>query len=171
MDPQRRGSRRQGVNLTKLFAKQYFGLNVGPFLAGAHSGSTEEQRTLSQSHGILVVEDDHAIRHLVRMVLQREGYRIEEASDGVEAVVKMGLVEYDVIILDLMMPNLDGFSFMTTMSEHDESRLKKIIITSAASPALINERMRGTPFDLLPKPFDIRDLISRVRACITAQAT
>jgi DNA-binding response OmpR family regulator len=105
------------------------------------------------------------------MVLQREGYRIEEASDGVEAVLKMGLVEYDVIILDLMMPNLDGFSFMTTMSEHDESRLKKVIITSAASPALINERMRGTPFDLLPKPFDIRDLISCVRACITAQAT
>ncbi|HEY8130531.1 MAG TPA: response regulator [Thermoanaerobaculia bacterium] len=126
---------------------------------------------MSQNHGILVVEDDSTIRRLVRMVLQREGYRIEEASDGVEAVLKMGLVEYDVIILDLMMPNLDGFSFMTTMSEHDESRLKKVIITSAASPALINERMRGTPFDLLPKPFDIRDLISCVRACITAQAT
>ena len=103
------------------------------------------------------------------MVLQREGYRIEEASDGVEAVLKLGLVDYDVIILDLMMPNLDGFSFMTTMSQHDESCLKRIIITSAASPALINERMRGTPFDLLPKPFDIGDLIARVRACITAQ--
>jgi len=125
---------------------------------------------LPQTRDVLVVEDDLAIRCLVRRVLQREGYRIEEASDGVEAVLKVGLVDYDVIILDLMMLNLDGFSLMTTLSQQDESRLKRIIITSAASPALINERMRGAPFDLLPKPFDIHHLIARVQACIRAQA-
>ena len=125
---------------------------------------------MPQTREILVVEDDFAIRRLVRKVLQREGYRIEEASDGAEAVLKLGLVDYDVIILDLMMPNLDGFSFMTTMSQHDESLLKKIIITSAASQAQISERMPGAPFDLIPKPFDIYHLIARVRACIMAQA-
>jgi two-component system response regulator ResD len=124
---------------------------------------------LSETHEILVVEDDLAIRRLVRMVLQREGYRVQEASDGVEAVMKLALADYDVIILDLMMPNLDGFAFMNTLSHHDAAGLKKIIITSAASPALISERMRETPFDLLRKPFDIHDLIARVRACITAQ--
>ena len=60
---------------------------------------------------ILVVEDDPAIRRLVKMVLQREGYNVETAADGAEAVLKLGLSEYDCIILDLMMPNLDGFSF------------------------------------------------------------
>ncbi|HEY3054479.1 MAG TPA: response regulator [Thermoanaerobaculia bacterium] len=118
--------------------------------------------------GVLVVEDDPAIRRLVKMVLEREGYRVEIAADGVEAVVKIGVCDYDVIILDLMMPNLDGFAFMNTMAEKDPERLKNVIVTSAASPAVIRERMRGVPFDVLPKPFDIRQLAERVRFCITS---
>ena len=124
---------------------------------------------MDDAREILVVEDDHAIRRLLKMVLQREGYRVQEASDGVEAVLKLGLVDYDVIILDLMMPNLDGFAFMTTLSDSDAAQMKRIIVTSAASPSLIQERMRGTPFDLLPKPFDIKDLVRRVRSCIAAR--
>jgi len=118
---------------------------------------------------ILIVEDDAAIRRLVRMVLERTGYKVDVAADGVEAVLKMGLVEFDVIILDLMMPNLDGFAFMNTLREHDPERLRRIIVTSAASPAIIRERLTGKPFDLLTKPFDINELSQRVRACIDAQ--
>ena len=110
-----------------------------------------------------------AIRRLVKMVLQRDGYRVELAGDGVEAVLKLGLVDYDVIILDLMMPNLDGFTFMSTIAENDPERMKKIIVTSAASPGVIAARMKGKPFDLLPKPFDIHELLTRVRACVEAQ--
>ncbi len=124
---------------------------------------------MSEPRDVLVVEDDFAIRRLVKMVLEREGYRVYVASDGIEAELKLGLTDYDVIVLDLMMPNLDGFAFMNTLAKHDPARLKKIIVTSAASLALIRERMDGTPFDLLPKPFDIHDLVARVRACITAQ--
>jgi CheY-like chemotaxis protein len=120
--------------------------------------------------GILVVEDDPAIRRLVKMVLVREGYPVDVASDGVEAVLKLGLTDYDVIILDLMMPNLDGFSFMSTLAEHDPDRLRNVIVTSAASPAVIRERMRGQPFDVLPKPFDIRKLSELVKACVEAQS-
>jgi DNA-binding response OmpR family regulator len=120
--------------------------------------------------GILVVEDDPAIRRLVKMVLERERYQVDVASDGVEAVLKLGLTDYDVIILDLMMPNLDGFSFMSTLAEHDPQRLRNVIVTSAASPAVIRERMRGQPFDVLPKPFDIRKLTDLVKACVEAQS-
>ena len=91
------------------------------------------------------------------------------AADGLEAVLKLGLMDYDVIVLDLMMPHLDGFTFLHTIAEHDPSRLEKVIVTSAASPAVIRERMRGIPFEVLPKPFDIRDLVCRVEACIQAQ--
>ncbi len=118
---------------------------------------------------VLVVEDDPAIRRLVKMVLEREGYVVDMASDGVEAVLKLGIVDYDAIVLDLMMPNLDGFTFMSTIAERDPQRLNRIIVTSAASPALINERMRGAPFCMLPKPFDIGQLALRVRECIDAQ--
>ncbi len=120
---------------------------------------------LLKSQEILVVEDDRTIRRLIRMVLEREGYQVHEAADGLEAVVKLGVAQYDVIVLDLMLPNLDGFAFMT----QNESHLKRIIVTSAASPSLIRERLRGTPFDMLPKPFDITDLVGRVRACIVSQ--
>jgi DNA-binding response OmpR family regulator len=114
---------------------------------------------------ILIVEDDASIRRLVRTVLLRKGYQVEIAADGLEAIAKLALANYDVIILDLMMPNLDGFSFMTAMARDTPERLKRVIITSAASPAVINERLKGIPFDLLPKPFDIHELLSRVQAC------
>ena len=118
---------------------------------------------------VLVVEDDPAIQRLVKKVLGRAGYQVETACDGIEAVLKLGVVDYDVIILDLMMPNLDGFSFVSTMAEQDPERLKRVIVTSAASPGVIKERMKGTPFLVLPKPFDIQELIVHVRACVRAQ--
>ncbi len=104
------------------------------------------------------------------MVLQRQGFHVDGAADGLEAVLKLGVMEYDVIVLDLMMPRLDGFTFLHTMAERDPSRLDRVIVTSAASPAVIRERMHGTPFEVLPKPFDIRDLLQRVEACILAQS-
>lgn len=123
----------------------------------------------NQEHGILIVEDDPAIRRLVMMVLQRLGYRTDAAADGLEAVLKLGVCDYDVIVLDLMMPNLDGFTFLSTFAENEPERLRKVIVTSAASPAVIRERMKGAPFAVLPKPFDIGELAERVRSCIEAQ--
>lgn len=125
----------------------------------------------NRKYGVLVVEDDPAIRRLVSMVLQRQGYQVEIAADGLEAVLKLGLSDYDVIVLDLMMPNLDGFTFLSTVAQNDPARLRKVIVTSAASPAVIKERMSVEPFQLLPKPFDIAELITQVRACIDAQAS
>jgi len=122
-----------------------------------------------RDYAVLVVEDDPAIRRLVKLVLRREGYQVEEAADGLEAVLKLGLSDYDVIILDLMMPLVDGFTFLRTFAEHDPGRLQKVIVTSAASPAVIRERMHGEPFGVLPKPFDLSTLLDRVRACIRAQ--
>ncbi|HEX2122429.1 MAG TPA: response regulator, partial [Thermoanaerobaculia bacterium] len=108
-----------------------------------------------EQHSVLIVEDDPAIRRLVAMVLQRHGYRVDMASDGLEAVLKLGIGEFDAIVLDLMMPNLDGFSFLNTFAANEPERLRKVIVTSAASPAVIRDRMQGKPFHLLPKPFDI----------------
>jgi DNA-binding response OmpR family regulator len=129
------------------------------------AGATVSDKPSSDC-SILIVEDDPSIRRLVRTVLLRQGYKIEIAADGLEALSKLGLADYDVIILDLMMPNLDGFSFMTAMARTTPERLKRVIITSAASPAIINEKLKGIEIDLLPKPFDIEELISRVGACV-----
>lgn len=124
---------------------------------------------VEQQYSVLVVEDDPAIRRLVTMVLQRHGYVVDSATDGLEAVLKLGLIEYDAIVLDLMMPQLDGFEFLRTFAENDPERLRTVIVTSAASPAVIRERMKGQPFRVLPKPFDISDLVAVVRGCINAR--
>lgn len=108
---------------------------------------------------VLVVDDDAAIRKLVASVLRRSGYLVNTAEDGVEAVLKMGLAEYDVIILDLMMPNLDGFELLRTMTRERPEIARRIIITSAASRQVVAERLRGVTFSLLPKPFELPELL------------
>ena len=102
------------------------------------------------------------------MVLAREGFHVDTASDGAEALRKVGLSPYDVIVLDLMMPNLDGFGFISRLAAESPERLRSIIVTSAAAPAVIRERMTGIPVDVLPKPFDIGHLAERVKACVPA---
>ena len=123
----------------------------------------------AREHCVLVVEDDPAIRRLVKMVLVRYGYRVDEAVDGLEAVLKLGLGEYDVIILDLMLPQLDGFTFLNTFAVNQPQMLSKVIVTSAASPNVMRDRLTRPPFAILPKPFDISALVSHVKACVDAQ--
>ena len=91
------------------------------------------------------------------------------AADGEAGLARIASFRPDVIVLDLMMPNLDGFSFMETISANDPSRMGTIIVTSAASPSVIRDRLAGQPFAVLPKPFDIAQLVEHVRACIAAR--
>ncbi len=121
-----------------------------------------------QSCHVLVVDDDSAIRKLVAKVLSRAGFQVQTAEDGVEAVLKIGLMDYDLIILDLMMPNLDGFAFCATMAQSHPKLLERIIVTSAASPPVIRERMRGIQVNVLPKPFDIEELMNHVHQTLDA---
>lgn len=118
---------------------------------------------------VLVIEDDQSIRKLVRAVLAREGYDVEVAADGVEGVLKLGLADYDVIILDLMMPHLDGFSFVQALQESAPETLERIIVTSAASPSVIKERLKGVRLEVMTKPFEIQALIRKVAACIESR--
>ena len=122
--------------------------------------------TSQEESQVLVVDDDAAIRKLVSSVLRRSGYRVDTAEDGVEAVLKIGLVEYQAILLDLMMPNLDGFSFLSTINEQKPDLLDRIIVMSAASPQVIAERMRDVRFTLLAKPFELDELLRRVGAIV-----
>ena len=115
---------------------------------------------------VLVIEDDLSIRKLVRAVLAREGYDVEVAADGVEGVLKLGLADFDVIVLDLMMPHLDGFSFVEALNESAPEMLERVIVTSAASPAVIKERLKGARLEVMTKPFDIKALLEKVAACI-----
>ena len=132
--------------------------------AGSVFAAAETRVAEANSCGVLVVEDDLSIRRLVTTVLQREGYRVEVACDGVEAVLKLGLCDYDVIVLDLMMPGVDGYAVVDRVQQKWPERLPRIIIMTAVSEALRND-FPAPVCAVLPKPFDIDKLASVVHDC------
>lgn len=122
-------------------------------------------------HGVLVVEDDPAIRRLVSMVLVRQGYRVEAAADGLEAVLKLGVSEYDVIVLDLMMPNVDGYGLIPHIKQRG-GRRPAIIVVSAGESAALRLLDPAMVHSIIRKPFDIDvlgDLISAAAKSVSVE--
>lgn len=110
---------------------------------------------------LLVVDDEERIRRLLNMYLTREGYEIEEAVDGAEALGKALVTHYDCILLDLMMPEKDGFEVL------QELREKKIMTPVIMLTAKGEEADRVTGFesgadDYIVKPFSPREVVLRV---------
>jgi CheY-like chemotaxis protein len=118
---------------------------------------------------ILLVDDDPLISELVVDMLGLEGYVVETASDGVEALRRLESHRYDLVITDLHMPKLDGARFYQVLSQRQTHPLEKIIFltgTTGGSPEhrLIQES--GVP--ILLKPFNVTDLIELVRRKLAA---
>jgi DNA-binding response OmpR family regulator len=114
---------------------------------------------------ILVVDDDEYIRELVCTLLRNEGYSIVEASDGRQALKKLGEEKVDLCVLDIMMPNMDGFEFCKTARKYYEN-LPILMLTAKSE---INQKIKGFDLgcdDYLIKPFEGAELIVRVRALL-----
>ena len=112
---------------------------------------------------ILIVDDDPAVRDLVSVLLQRRGMRVDTAEDGERAVACIAAQRYDVILLDLLMPRLDGQGVIRYMRE--AGRTDPVIVLSAAldepvtlDPAIVRVAMR--------KPLVIDDLSTVIKAII-----
>jgi DNA-binding response OmpR family regulator len=112
----------------------------------------------------LICEDDAAIRALVKTVVQREGFSVDVASDGKVGIEKMREGCYDLVVLDLMMPEVDGFAVVNFLKEKRPTGLKRVIIMSAAG-SVVRGDFPDPICRLLPKPFDIDQLTDAVRSC------
>jgi putative two-component system response regulator len=114
---------------------------------------------------VLIVEDEEAPRQLLSRVLEREGYVVEVADDGREALQAIEKTQPDVIILDVVLPGLDGFEVCRRVRTDARSRLTPIImVTDFDADA---ERIQGLSAgadDFLGKPFVIPELLARVRS-------
>lgn len=114
---------------------------------------------------ILVVDDDDAIRTMVERVLRRERFDVESARDGYEAIEKLTRSDYATILLDLMMPRVDGHGVLRYL-ETERGATKPHVIIMSANVQGASETVACKPvFRVLPKPFDIRQLVSHVRDC------
>ena len=113
---------------------------------------------------ILVVEDDDAIRGLVSDVLRDDGYRVGEASNGAEALDYVHRHRPDLIVLDLMMPVMDGWTFVGECRRKPGCRDVPIVVTSASYDlSRTAERLRSFGVrTCLAKPFDVDGLLALV---------
>src|SRR4030065_1980757 len=111
---------------------------------------------------ILVVDDEERMVRFIRMNLEHDGFQVDEAFNGKQAIQKLRDVNPDLILLDIMMPDLDGFEVLETVREI--SQVPVIMLTAKGEE---DDRVRGLGLgadDYITKPFSPREMVSRVRA-------
>ncbi|MFY2861553.1 response regulator transcription factor [Mycobacterium sp. THU-M104] len=114
---------------------------------------------------ILVVDDDRAVRESLRRSLSFNGYSVELAHDGVEALEKIAAERPDALVLDVMMPRLDGLEVCRQLRSTGDD-LPILVLTARDS---VSERVAGLDAgadDYLPKPFALEELLARMRALL-----
>jgi DNA-binding response OmpR family regulator len=113
---------------------------------------------------ILVVDDEERMVRFIRMNLEHDGFQVSEAFNGKQAIQKIRDVTPDLILLDVMMPDLDGFEVLETVRE--VSNVPVIMLTAKGEE---DDRVRGLELgadDYVTKPFSPRELVSRVKAVL-----
>ena len=113
---------------------------------------------------ILVVDDEERMVRFIRLNLEHDGFQVSEAFNGKEAIQKMRDLTPDLILLDVMMPDLDGFEVLETIREI--SNVPVIMLTAKGEE---DDRVRGLELgadDYVTKPFSPRELVSRVKAVL-----
>jgi DNA-binding response OmpR family regulator len=121
---------------------------------------------VKDSKRALVVDDDDPIRTMLAKVVARQGIQVDTARDGLEAIQRLDGNSYDVILLDLMMPRVDGYGVLKHLKEHSPDSLSCTIIASAVPESEILKRFDMPVFRVHAKPFDISKLIADIRECI-----
>ncbi len=118
-----------------------------------------------QKHSILLVEDEEHLHEALKLNLEMEGYEVDSAYDGQEALKQIQSAHYDLIILDIMLPSLDGFSITERMRLNNNQT--PILILSAKNTSA--NRVQGLKLgadDYLTKPFNLEELLLRVTKLI-----
>ena len=114
---------------------------------------------------VLLVDDNEATCTLVKAILHRD-FEVEVAGNGAEGIEKLRAGRYAAILLDLRMPEVDGFDVLAFLdAEHHDLLAKVLVVTAALGHADI-DRVRQYPVaGIIPKPFDVDALLGAVRQC------
>ena len=112
---------------------------------------------------VLVVDDDRSLTELLQMVLEDAGYEVALAENGREAIVSAAKDPPDLVVLDVVMPEMDGWATSDHLLSHERTARIPIIFLSARVG--VEDQLRGWYrgcFDYLTKPFDIQELLEKV---------
>jgi two-component system, OmpR family, response regulator len=117
---------------------------------------------------VLIVEDEDDLRHGLDQALREEGYAVDAASDGKEGLYKAENWDYDAIVLDVMLPEMDGWQILDRLRKK-----KKTPVLMLTARDGVRDRVRGLDLgadDYLVKPFNLPELLARVRSLIRRSA-
>lgn len=107
---------------------------------------------------VLVVDDEFSIRHMLKTVLEKAGYEVDLAEDGEVAMEKVKDDIYDIVLCDIKMPKLDGFSFLDELKK-EKINLTVIMMTSFGSIDIAVQAIRKGAYDYISKPFSSDEVI------------
>lgn len=115
---------------------------------------------------ILIIDDDEILSGLLQLTLELEGYAVECAGDGDIGLKRACAEDFDLIILDLVMPRMDGIKFLRLLNDSGAARPPVMIVSSAASgPPTDQHRALGV-VDIARKPVEPAELVARVRRAL-----
>ncbi|MCD7845991.1 MAG: response regulator transcription factor [Oscillospiraceae bacterium] len=117
---------------------------------------------------LLLVEDERALSRAVTVILKKNNYTVDTAYDGVEALEYLEAGGYDGVVMDIMMPKMDGIAVLTRMRERGD-RTPVLLLTAKAE---IDDKVQGLDKganDYLTKPFAVKELLARIRAMTRTQ--
>ena len=104
---------------------------------------------------------------MLAKVVERQNLAVDTARDGVEAIQRLDANDYSIILLDLMMPRIDGYSVLKHIHAHCPEKLKCTIIASAVPETEILKRFQLPVFRIHAKPFDLGRLIEDIKECVS----
>lgn len=117
---------------------------------------------------VLLADDDPSIRQLVCTIVKREGLQIDCVADGAEAIEKLVQTQYAVVLLDLMMPRLDGFGVIQYLKDHPPASKPVVLVVSAYTDQTFKEVDPNIVTGVIRKPFEVAELGTIVRLCAEA---
>ena len=114
---------------------------------------------------ILIADDDASIRQLLATIVKRERLNVDTASDGEDAIHKLQEHEYSVILLDLMMPHVNGFEVIEYLREHPQQTKPVVLVITAYADQKFKRVDPDIVAGVIRKPFEVAELGSLVRLC------
>jgi DNA-binding response OmpR family regulator len=131
--------------------------------------SEPSQNRGAQPH-ILVIEDEPVVQVLLRKQLQAHGFRVSTATDGLDGLMKLETLKPDLMICDVMMPNLDGIEFVKAIKNAKAmGEIPVIFLTAKTDPRSMIEGINVGARFYVTKPFQIDDLLSKVRRALAGK--
>ena len=116
---------------------------------------------------VLIIDDDEAIREMVQVMLEDASYKVIVAQDGVEALQKLEATRPDLIVTDLVMPSMNGYTFLNLLRQKQLSPIPIIVFTASTTSIQEVEQIEVAGYTYLAKPFEMDELLTKINQLLT----